>query len=85
MAAGKPVIANKIQTHTLLITDQYDGFLTDYNPEAISERILYLKKNPEIHKRMCKNVLKTSEKFDTSEAYRQMRDVMNQVLDKNLS
>jgi glycosyltransferase involved in cell wall biosynthesis len=80
MAAGKPVIANKIQTHALLITDQYDGFLTDYNPEGISERILYLKQNPDIHKTMCKNVLKTSSRFDTSEAYKEMKDVINQVL-----
>jgi glycosyltransferase involved in cell wall biosynthesis len=85
MAAGKPVIANKIQTHTMLITDQYDGFLTDYKPEAISDRILYLKKNPEIHNRMCKNVLKTSSKFDTTEAYKEMKMVMKQILEKNHS
>lgn len=83
MAAGKPVIANRIQTHSMLITDKYNGFLTDYNPIEISEKILYLKNNPEIHKSMCRNVVKTSARFDTAEAYREMKVVMNQVLDNS--
>lgn len=83
MAAGKPVIANRIQTHSMLITDKYNGFLTDYNPIEISEKIIYLKNNPEIHKSMCRNVVKTSARFDTAEAYREMKVVMNQVLDNS--
>jgi len=65
----------------MLITDEYNGFLRDYNPSVIAEKIIYLKKNPDIHKRMCKNVLKTASKFDTSEAYMEMKAVINQVLD----
>jgi glycosyltransferase involved in cell wall biosynthesis len=80
MASGKPVIANKIQTHALLITDEYDGFLTDNDPAEISDRILFLKANPEIHRLMSKNALETGSKFDTSEVYREMREVINRVL-----
>lgn len=83
MASGKPVIANKIQTHSMLITDGYDGFLTDNDPEVIAGRILYLKANPEIYQFMCKNALKTVSKRDTSEVYRPMKEVIEQVLEMN--
>jgi glycosyltransferase involved in cell wall biosynthesis len=80
MAAGKPVIANKILTHTLLITDEFDGFITENNPTAISERILYLKENPDIYKQMSINVIKTASKFDTLLVYKEMEDVISDVL-----
>ena len=83
MASGKPVIANKIQTHTMLITNEYDGFITENNASVISERILYLKANPEIYKVMSKNVLKTASKFDTSRVYKEMEEVINQVLNNS--
>jgi glycosyltransferase involved in cell wall biosynthesis len=82
MAAGKPVIANKIQTHSLLITDEYDGYLTESDPYIISDKILFLKANPEIYKQMSKNVLKTASKFDTSLVYREMKEVITHVLAK---
>jgi glycosyltransferase involved in cell wall biosynthesis len=82
MASGKPVIANRIQTHSMLITDEYDGFLTEYNPHMISEKILFLKTNPGYYKQMSKNVLKTASKFDTSLVYKEMREVISDVLSK---
>jgi glycosyltransferase involved in cell wall biosynthesis len=80
LASGKPVIANEIQTHALLITDKFNGFLTENNPDMISDRILFLKKNPEIYERMSKNALQTASKFDTSKVYNEMKDVMTHVL-----
>jgi glycosyltransferase involved in cell wall biosynthesis len=80
MSAGKPVIANRIQTHSMLITDEYNGYLTEYNPLVISERILYLKENPDVYKIMSKNALRTSRKFDTSIVYREMATVIDEVL-----
>ena len=80
MASGKPVIANKIQTHTMLITNEYDGFLTESSPGLISDRILFLKANPEIYKLMTENVLKTASKFDTSLVYKEMEEVIKDVL-----
>jgi glycosyltransferase involved in cell wall biosynthesis len=84
MASGKPVIANKIQTHSMLITNEFDGFLTENNPEEISDRILFLKTNPEIYRQMSKNVLKTASKFDTSKVYKEMGMVINNVLNGQL-
>jgi glycosyltransferase involved in cell wall biosynthesis len=80
MASGKPVIANKIKTHSMLITDGYDGFLTENDPAIIAERILFLKANPEIYKSITENVLKTSSRFDTSQVYKEMEEVIKNVL-----
>jgi hypothetical protein len=46
----------------------------------ISDRILFLKANPDIHKLMIRNVLKTASKFDTSLVYKEMKEVMTRVL-----
>ena len=83
MASGKPVIANEIQTHAMLITDEHDGFLTENNPAMISDRILFLKMNPEIYEIMSKNALETASKFDTSQVYNEMKDVIYHVLDRS--
>jgi len=80
MASGKPVIANKIQTHTTLITNDYDGFVTENNPVMISDRILFLKANPEIYKQMSENVLKSASKYDTSEVYKELEEVIDKIL-----
>jgi len=83
MASGKPVIANEIQTHAMLITDEFDGFLTENNPAMISDKILFLKANPEVYELMCKNALETASKFDTSKVYNEMKDVIYHVLDRS--
>ncbi len=80
MASGKPVIANKIQTHSMLITNDYDGFITENDPAVISDKIMFLKTNPDIYKTMCKNVLNTASKFDTSLVYNKMKEVICEVL-----
>jgi len=80
MASGKPVIANKIQTHSMLITDNHDGFLTESDPNMISDRILFLKENPEICAAMSKNALLTVSESDTSHVYAEMKDVIFSVL-----
>ena len=83
MASGKPVIANKIQTHAMLITDNHDGFLTENDPQMISDRILFLKKNPGICATMSKNALVTVSKSDTSLVYAEMKNVIFNVLEKS--
>ncbi|HEX7494980.1 MAG TPA: glycosyltransferase [Bacteroidales bacterium] len=83
MASGKPVIANEIQTHAMLITDEHDGFLTENNPAMISDRILFLKMNPGIYELMSKNALQTASKFDTSRVYNEMKNVIYHVLDRS--
>lgn len=83
MASGKPVIANKIQTHVNLIKDGYDGFLTENDPAEIADRILFLISNPEINQLMSNNALKTASKYDTSQVCMEMGEVINNVLNSN--
>jgi glycosyltransferase involved in cell wall biosynthesis len=83
MASGKPVIANEIQTHAMLITDEYNGFLTENNPDMISDRILFLKRNQEICKTMSKNALLTASRSYTSQVYAGMKDVIYNVLGRS--
>lgn len=82
MASGKPVIANRIETHTTLITDEYNGFLTENNPVEISQKILYLKGTTGIYELMSKNALRTAMKFDTSKVYKEMPVIINDILSK---
>jgi glycosyltransferase involved in cell wall biosynthesis len=79
-ASGKPVIANRIQTHTMLITEGYNGFLTENDPAEISEKILFLKANPGVCEQMSVNAMKTASKYDTSEVYKEMEEVIDSVL-----
>ncbi len=83
LASGKPVIANNIQTHVQLITNEYNGFIIEDNPIAISSKILFLKANSKIHQQMCKNALKTAKKYDTKQVYCQMKEVINNILSQN--
>ncbi len=80
MASGKPVIANRIETHSMLIKDGYNGFLTENNPIEISEKILYLKADPLLSRQMSSNALKTAEKADASKAYLDMAMVIKDGL-----
>jgi glycosyltransferase involved in cell wall biosynthesis len=80
MASGKPVIANMIHTHSILITNEFDGYLTEFNPSAVAEKILYLKANPAVYDLMSRNVLKTAEKFDTSRVYSEIESVIKGLL-----
>jgi glycosyltransferase involved in cell wall biosynthesis len=76
--------ARRKLTNIFWITNEFDGFLTENNPEEISDRILFLKANPEIYRQMSKNVLKTASKFDTSKVYKEMGVVINNVLNGQL-
>jgi glycosyltransferase involved in cell wall biosynthesis len=80
LASGKPVIANNMQTHALLITNEYDGFLTMDNPVEIADRILFLKTNPGVCHQMGENARNTSTKYDTDLVYGKMKEGIDQML-----
>ena len=65
-AAGKPVIANKVLSQELLITDGFNGFLVDDNIEDISEKIVTFSTDSAMWKQMCKNASKTVMNNDIS-------------------
>jgi glycosyltransferase involved in cell wall biosynthesis len=82
LASGKPVIANDMQTHALLVTNEYDGFLTVDNPIEIADKILFLKSNPVICHQMGENARNTSAKYDTDLVYGKMKEAIDQMLNK---
>jgi glycosyltransferase involved in cell wall biosynthesis len=64
-AMGKPVIANKIPTHTDYITDGYNGrIIENLEVNEFAKVILDVMKDDLMYKDLCNNALKYSEKFD---------------------
>lgn len=68
-AAGKPVIANKIATHDLLIKDGFNGFIVSQNATDVSRTIQKLIKDRPLLETLSSNALKTGEKYQLLEIY----------------
>ena len=79
-AAGKPVICNKIATHNYLVDDNKTGFIVDYNPEKVAEKILILANNKEILKKMSDAAKEESKKYDININYKKMVDIIKNNL-----
>lgn len=62
-AAGKPVIANHIKTHELLIDDGRTGFLLD-DADSIVRKIIAITEDKEYYARVSSNAMKEAEKYD---------------------
>ena len=79
-AAGKPVIANRIETHKDLISDGLNGFITDYDPEQIAEKTLLMVSDRKLYEQMCKNALETALKYDTKQVYKTLKNEIGRIL-----
>lgn len=62
MACGTVVIATKVSGHRETVDDNNTGFLVDFDPNEISEKILYFTKNPKIVSEMGNKARKHVEK-----------------------
>ena len=62
-AAGKPVIANHIKTHELLIDDGRMGYLLD-DADSIAQKIIDISKDNELYSFLSQNALIESIKYD---------------------
>lgn len=62
-AAGKPVIANHIPTHELLINDGVNGLLLD-DSDSIVPAIIKLSSDTVFYKTLCDGATRSSFKFD---------------------
>lgn len=71
-AAGKPVLANKIKTHELLITDRLNGFILDENACEIAAAIIKLKNDRAMLAELSANALETAKKYDFDKIYGEM-------------
>lgn len=58
MSCGIPVIATKVSGHRETIKDEETGFLTDFDPKEIAEKITLLIKNPELAEKIGTNARK---------------------------
>lgn len=52
MACAVPVIATKVGGHRETVIDGKTGFLVDFSPEDIAEKIMFLLKKPELSKKI---------------------------------
>jgi len=71
LAAGIPVIANSIRTHTDYIIHEYNGLITDLDPDHISAAILRLAKDKSLYDKLASNCRKSAASFDQEIIMRQ--------------
>ena len=81
-AAGKPVICNKIQTHDWLVKDGVNGFITEYNADDVSSKILTLIRDKALLKTMSQNALEESKKHDIDIIYGNMVNKIKEELNE---
>lgn len=55
MACGVPVIATRVGGHRETVIDGKTGFLVDFDPKEIAERIMLFLRNPELSNNLGKN------------------------------
>jgi len=63
-ARGRPVISTRVGNMPEFIKDGYNGFLVDRQPEAIAEKIKYLRKDKVKREEMGRNARKMAEQWD---------------------
>ncbi len=63
LVSGLPAIVNDIPTHNLYVEDNETGFIIQYDPEDLAERISYICENKHIIPEMSSNCRKASGKY----------------------
>lgn len=63
MACGTPVIATRVSGHRETIIDGKSGFLVDFEPEEIAKKIIAIKENKLLLRKLSKNARKECEYF----------------------
>ncbi|MBA2881479.1 glycosyltransferase involved in cell wall biosynthesis [Desulfosalsimonas propionicica] len=82
-AAGKPVICNKVQTHSMFVEDGKTGFLLDMDPLQASKSIKLLKDNEKMHQTMCNNAFKEASKYDINLVYGNMVEKIKDAINEH--
>ena len=60
MSAGKPIVASNDGGLPEVVTDGFNGILTNSNPDDVSKNILRLVKDPDLMEILSKNALETA-------------------------
>jgi len=79
-AMGKPVIANRIPTHTDYIIDGVNGFIIDFNEKEFVKAIVQLHDNKALYEQMSKNAIKTSIEYDLEKINKKFGDIIDRFL-----
>ncbi len=66
MAHGMPVIGANCCAMPEFIRDMYNGYLADYSPESVAEKIINILKSSERYKKMANNALSISKEYTWS-------------------
>jgi len=66
LAAGLPVIANDIQTHTNYLGDGVNSLIVPYEAGAFADAMLRLIENPDLRKLLSENALKSASNLSDS-------------------
>lgn len=84
MASGLPCIASNIRGNVDLIDNEKGGFLIDSSDiKNISEKINFLAADKNLRKSMGSFNLKDIQNYDISYVENEIRDIYNEVLEKN--
>lgn len=78
LASGTPVILNNFSVAPELITDGKEGYIIN-TKDALIEKILYLKNNPDIRNTMSQSATKRSKAFSTETHFASIEQLFKQT------
>jgi glycosyltransferase involved in cell wall biosynthesis len=81
MAAGKPIICNKIQTHTAFVEHRKTGIVVDMEVREVADAILELFHNKDLYQELSANASIESRKYDIDKIYGRMVDGIKCCID----
>jgi len=79
-AAGKPVICNDIEPHKWIVENNKTGFITQYDPVEVAEKILTLSNNKELLLYMSQAAANEAKKYDINVVYGKMVKLIKESL-----
>jgi len=80
-ALGKPVIANRIETHEYLIEDGYNGIIIDsLDSVALSEAIFKVHEDKELLKKLSVGALVSSKKYNINDQVRLIEQIIKKLM-----
>jgi len=79
LAAGLPVVANKIATHALYLEDGVNSLLIPYEPLAFAKATLDLVEDDKLRKRLSENALEGVQRFNDKESINRLIEEIREL------
>lgn len=80
LASGLPVLAVKAPGAMYILTDGFDGLLTDDNIEHFAKALEKIIRDPELRERLSKGALKTSAKYSINMISERMLNLYREII-----